>query len=186
MLVAADGVKAAVGGELELIQELVIHVVRAPGVEQGRVDVDPHGRVLLLEILGQLFVGHQVEPQELHGASPMKVDGMAWPAKGAARAATGEWLKHRPRNDERSRVERPWRGSASGARPVREAKIGAGRTGKLGASSPPGRSRPAKRPSTWEERRCPSSPNTKFMPFATPSRTSAPRPTCILPATRAN
>ena len=66
MLVAADRVEAALGRMLELVEELVVHVMRALGVEQRGVDVDPDGRVLLLEIVGQLLVGHQVKPQEFH------------------------------------------------------------------------------------------------------------------------
>ena len=69
MLVAADGVEAALGRVLELVEELVVHVMRAPGVEQRGVDVDPDRRVLVLEIVGQLLVGHQVKPQEFHGSS---------------------------------------------------------------------------------------------------------------------
>src|SRR5262245_59982608 len=67
MLVAADGVEAAGGGKLELIEELVVHVVGAGRIEQGGVDVDPNGGVLFLEVLGQLLVRHQVEPEKLHG-----------------------------------------------------------------------------------------------------------------------
>ncbi len=63
----ADGVEAELGGVLQLVHELVVHVVRAPGVEQRGVDVDPHRGVLLAEVVRQLRVGHQVEPQELHG-----------------------------------------------------------------------------------------------------------------------
>src|SRR5262245_62266903 len=77
MLVAADGVKAAGGGKLELIEELVVHVVGAGRIEQGGVDVDPNGGVLFLEVLGQLLVRHQVEPEKLHGilSNPRQVGG---------------------------------------------------------------------------------------------------------------
>src|SRR5437763_10591884 len=41
----------------------------APRVEQRGMDVDPHRRVLLPEIVGKLGVGHQMEPHQLHGSS---------------------------------------------------------------------------------------------------------------------
>src|SRR5712691_9980228 len=69
VLVDANRVKAAFGGEFELIHEVVVHVMRAPGVEQRGMDVDPDRRVLLPEIVGQLGIGHQMEPQQLHGSS---------------------------------------------------------------------------------------------------------------------
>ncbi len=68
MLVDADRVVAAVGGVFELIHEVVVHMVRAPRIEQRRVDVHPHRRMLLFEVLRQLGVRHQVEPHQLHGA----------------------------------------------------------------------------------------------------------------------
>ena len=70
VLVAADGVEAALGRVLELVEELVVHVMRALGVEQRGVDVDPDGGVLVLEVVGQLLVGHQVEPEEFHRRLP--------------------------------------------------------------------------------------------------------------------
>ena len=69
VLVDADGVEAALGGVLELVHEVVVHQVRALGVEQRGMDVDPDGGMLLPEIVRQLRVGHQVEPHELHGCS---------------------------------------------------------------------------------------------------------------------
>ena len=68
MLVAADGIEAAGGRVLELVEELVVHVVCALGVEQRGVDVDPDRGMLVLEVVGQLLVGHQVKPQEFHGS----------------------------------------------------------------------------------------------------------------------
>ncbi len=68
MLVDADGVEAALGGVLELIHEVVVHEVGALGVEQRGMDVDPHGRMLLAEVVRQLRVRHQVKPHELHRA----------------------------------------------------------------------------------------------------------------------
>src|SRR5260370_696777 len=66
----ADRVEAAFGGEFELIHEVVVHVMRAPGIEQRRMDIDPHRRVLLPEIVGQLGIRHQMEPHQLHGGAP--------------------------------------------------------------------------------------------------------------------
>ena len=69
VLVDADRVVAAGGGVFELVHEVVVHVMRAPRVEQRRVDVDPHRRMLLAEVVRQFGVRHQVEPHELHGAA---------------------------------------------------------------------------------------------------------------------
>src|SRR5205814_4876681 len=69
MLVHADGVEAHLGRELELIHEVVVHVMRSAWVEQRRMDVDPHRGMLLVEIVGKLCVRHQVKPHELHAAS---------------------------------------------------------------------------------------------------------------------
>ncbi len=66
VLVAAHGVEAAIRRELHLVHEVVVHQMRALRIEQRRVDVDPHRRVLLPEILRQLGVRHQMEPEELH------------------------------------------------------------------------------------------------------------------------
>ena len=66
VLVHADRVEAAVGGVFELVHEVVVHVVRAPRVEQRGVDVHPDRGVLVAEVLRQLGVGHQVEPHEFH------------------------------------------------------------------------------------------------------------------------
>src|SRR5262245_50826420 len=67
MLVAADGIETALGGVFELVEELVVHAVRTLGIEQRRMNINPHGRMLLPEVVGQLLVGHQMEPQEFHG-----------------------------------------------------------------------------------------------------------------------
>src|SRR5438270_13311246 len=69
MLVDADRIEAAFGGEFELVHEVVVHVMGAPGVEQRGMDIDPDRGVLLPEIVGQLGVGHQMEPQQFHGLS---------------------------------------------------------------------------------------------------------------------
>src|SRR5215472_14451045 len=70
MLVAADGIEAALGGVFELVEELVVHAVCPFGIEQRGMNIDPHRRVLLAKIVGQLLIGHQMEPQEFHGEAP--------------------------------------------------------------------------------------------------------------------
>jgi hypothetical protein len=66
VLVHADAVEADFGGELELVQELVVHPMSLDGIEEPGVDVDPHRRMPRLEVVGQVRVRHQVEPAELH------------------------------------------------------------------------------------------------------------------------
>jgi hypothetical protein len=68
MLVDAHRVEPAFGGEFEFVHEVVVHVMRTPRVEQRGMDVDPHRRVLVPEIVGQLGIGHQVKPHQLHGS----------------------------------------------------------------------------------------------------------------------
>src|SRR5215471_10285398 len=70
MLVHADGVEAHLGRVLELIHEIVVHVMRPAWVEQRRMDVDPHRGMLLVEVVGKLRVRHQVKPHELHSRPP--------------------------------------------------------------------------------------------------------------------
>src|SRR5580704_11364246 len=67
VLVDAYRVEPAFGGVFELIHEIVVHVMRAAGVEQGRMDVDPDRGMLLAEVIRQLGVRHQMEPHQLHG-----------------------------------------------------------------------------------------------------------------------
>src|SRR5213596_3044602 len=69
VLVDANRVKAAFGGEFELVHKVVVHVMGAPRVEQRGMDVDPYRGMLLTEIVGKLRVRHQMEPHQLHGAS---------------------------------------------------------------------------------------------------------------------
>src|ERR1700730_5622674 len=69
VLVDADRVKPAFGGEFELIHEVVVHQVRALRVEQRGMDVHPYRGMLLAEILRQFGIGHQVKPHQLHGRS---------------------------------------------------------------------------------------------------------------------
>ena len=74
VLVHAHRVVAELGGILELVHEVVVHVMGASGVEQRRMDVDPDAGVLPVKVLGQLRVRHQVEPHELHGACSLNPD----------------------------------------------------------------------------------------------------------------
>jgi len=67
VLVDADRVEPALGGEFEFVHEVVVHQVRAARVEQRGMDVDPHRGMLLAEVIRQLGVGHQVKPHQLHG-----------------------------------------------------------------------------------------------------------------------
>src|SRR5213080_4404016 len=69
VLVDADRVEAAFRGVFELVHEVVVHVMRPPRVEQRRMNIDPHRGVLLPEVVGELGVGHQMEPHLLHGSS---------------------------------------------------------------------------------------------------------------------
>ena len=69
VLVDADRVEAAFGGEFQFVHEVVVHVMRAQRVEQRGMDVDPDRRMLLPKIVGQFGIGHQMEPHQLHGCS---------------------------------------------------------------------------------------------------------------------
>src|SRR5690242_3776602 len=66
MLVDADCIEPAGSRVLQLIHEVVEHVMRTTGVEQRRVDVHPHRWMLLTEIIRQFCVRHEVEPHEFH------------------------------------------------------------------------------------------------------------------------
>ena len=90
MLVAADGVEAAVGRVLHLVHEVVVHVVGALRVEQRGMDVDPHRGMLLAEVVRQLGVRHQVEPHQLHGVCSLGgAVSSGWRHVSAARSLTG-------------------------------------------------------------------------------------------------
>src|SRR5580700_9428053 len=67
VLVDADRVETAFGGEFELVHEVVVHVMGAKRVEQRGVDIDPHRGMLFAEVLRQFGIGHQVKPHQLHG-----------------------------------------------------------------------------------------------------------------------
>ena len=73
VLVDTDPVVAALLGELELVEILVVDLVTPLRVVQlvGR-RVDPHAAVLVAEVVGQVGPGHQVEPVELHRPSPQQ------------------------------------------------------------------------------------------------------------------
>src|SRR3954465_11314046 len=68
MLVDAQPVEAELLGIGELIQIFVVDEVRALGVEQLGIDIDPDRGVLVPEIGRQMRVRHQMEPQEFHRA----------------------------------------------------------------------------------------------------------------------
>ena len=70
VLVDAHRVEAAIGGVFQLVHEVVVHVVRAPRIEQRGVDVDPDRRMLVAEARRQFGVGHQVEPHQAHWIGP--------------------------------------------------------------------------------------------------------------------
>src|SRR5690242_7311947 len=69
VLVDADRVEAAFGGELQFVHEVVVHAMRATLVEQRGMDVDPYRGMLLTKVVGQLGIGHQMKPHQLHGSS---------------------------------------------------------------------------------------------------------------------
>lgn len=69
VFVHEDAVEAIFGREFELVHEIVVDAVGAFGVEEAGVDVDSDGGMLLAEVLREIGVGHEVEPQKLHGFS---------------------------------------------------------------------------------------------------------------------
>ena len=68
VLVDADRVEPALLGPHELIDVGVVGLGEDVAIEQGRVDVDPHAAVLLVEVLRQRRIRHEVEPHHLHGS----------------------------------------------------------------------------------------------------------------------
>ena len=68
VLVDADPVKPYLVRVFELVQVLVVQMVSLDRIEEMAGDVDPHAAVLLLEVLGQQPVRHQVEPAYFHGS----------------------------------------------------------------------------------------------------------------------
>jgi hypothetical protein len=71
MLIHAYRIEAAFRRVFQLVHEIVVHQMGALGIEQRRMDIDPHRRILLTEIIGELGVRHQVEPHEFHARSPL-------------------------------------------------------------------------------------------------------------------
>ena len=67
VLVDADAVEAELVGFLELVQVLVVDLMAAHGVVQlSRGQVDPDAVVALPEVVGQVWVRHQVEEVKFH------------------------------------------------------------------------------------------------------------------------
>jgi hypothetical protein len=66
VLVDADGVEAALLGVHELLEVGGIRRGHDVAVEQAGIDVDPHAAVLLVEVVGECRIGHEVEPHQLH------------------------------------------------------------------------------------------------------------------------
>src|SRR5206468_2138193 len=88
MLVGADAIESALRRVQELVQRPVVVLADPAGVGKlppGRCD--PDGFVALLEVRGELPVGHQVEGADLHGLS---VSLVPWRPHEAAELATGE------------------------------------------------------------------------------------------------
>ena len=98
VLVAAHRIQPDRRGVFHFVHEVVVHPVRAFGLEQARMDVYPHRRMFVAEILRQLGIGHEVKPQVLHGAETP----FAGQAADGARAPEGA-----PRT--RRRSPRTWR-----------------------------------------------------------------------------
>ncbi len=69
VLVHAHAVEAELGGELELVEVVVVDLVTTHWVVEPRIHVDPDAAVLLSEVVGQIRPGHQVEPVEFHATS---------------------------------------------------------------------------------------------------------------------
>ena len=67
VLVDADRVESAVLGEHELIDVGLVHLGEDVTIEDGRIEIDPDAAMIALERLGERWVRHEVEPQQLHG-----------------------------------------------------------------------------------------------------------------------
>ena len=66
MFVDANAVEADVGRVDEFVDIFVVGAMPDLGIEDARVDVDPDGIVLLLEIRSELRIGHQMKPENLN------------------------------------------------------------------------------------------------------------------------
>jgi hypothetical protein len=69
MLVDAEAVVAHLIGEFELVEVIVVKLVADFGVVEVLRNVDPYAAVLVLEILGQVPIRHQMEPGKFHSFS---------------------------------------------------------------------------------------------------------------------
>ena len=69
MFVDADAVEAHLGGVFEAIEVSRCRRVALTGSNIARGDVDPHGAILLAEVVGQIRPRHQVEPGKFHASS---------------------------------------------------------------------------------------------------------------------
>src|SRR6185312_998719 len=139
MLVDAEAVETDALGIFELVEILVIGLMADLRIEEARGHIDPNRAVILLEVLRQLRIGHQVEPMELHGlVSPLPpCCGASWhhcrsgkslpregfrpPGPGTMLGAGGEaiWPSLNPsRNRKPSPKARARRWSASMPRPA--------------------------------------------------------------------
>jgi hypothetical protein len=65
MFVHADRIEADTRGEFQFVHEVVVHEMRTFGIEQGGVDIDPHGRVRFAKVRRQFRAWHQVKPHQL-------------------------------------------------------------------------------------------------------------------------
>ena len=66
MFVDADGIQPHFGGEFQLVYIFVIDLVAALRIEQAGIDIHPDRFVLVLEIIRQVRIGHQMEPEKFH------------------------------------------------------------------------------------------------------------------------
>ena len=66
MLVDAEAVVAHPIGELELVEVVIVKLVADFGVVEVLRNVDPYAAVLVLEVLGQVPIRHQMEPGKFH------------------------------------------------------------------------------------------------------------------------
>ncbi len=78
MLVDAEPIEAHPIGEFELIEVIVIELVADFGVVQVLRNINPYAAVLVLEVLGQVPIRHQMEPGKFHMLSFVCFRG-AWP-----------------------------------------------------------------------------------------------------------
>ena len=73
MFVDPDAVVPELFRELQQIQVIVVDLIGLAGIEQARVDINPHAAILGGEIVWQIGPGHQVKPMEFHRFSSYAV-----------------------------------------------------------------------------------------------------------------